>query len=149
VDAQTTQTFTEAVAPIVLVSAAGLLYNGMQTKNLHLSDRIRAMAAELRMLGLAPKRRAQVLAQLPFFRKGIRFSHRALELIYLAILCFILTSLLLAANIWIGPTALPAATRAIFAIGVILLIVALALGFVKMWIGLKTIEIELGDTEGR
>ena len=148
-DAQTTQTFTEAVAPIVLVSAAGLLYNGVQTKNLHLSDRIRAMAAELRIPGLTPERRAQLLAQLLFFRKRIRFSHHALELIYLAILCFIVTSLLLAAGLWVGPRVAPAVAAALFVSGVALLIIALGLEFIEMWIGLKTIEIELGDTEAR
>ncbi len=144
-DAQNAQALTSAVAPIVLVSAAGLLYNGVQAKNLHLSDRIRAMMAELRSAGTTSQRRAQVLAQIPFFRKRIRFSQHALESIYLAIICFILTSFLLATTLWVGPPVLPAVIAAVFVIGVALLIVALGLEFVELWIGLKTIDIETQD----
>jgi hypothetical protein len=87
---------TTAVAPIVLVSAAGLLFNGMQTKNLHLSDRIRALTAELRQPALTPDRRRQITDQLPYLVQHIRLNQHALELLYIAILCFVGTSLLLA-----------------------------------------------------
>ncbi len=145
-DPQSIQGLTSAVAPIVLVSAAGLLYNGVQAKNLHLSDRIRALTAELRSAGLSPARRKQVLDQLPYFDRRIRLSQHALELLYLAILCFVVTSLLLASTLWVGPPALPLVVAIVFIIGVALLILALGLEFVEMWIGLKTIEIETGDT---
>jgi hypothetical protein len=46
-DLQGTESLTSAVAPIVLVSAAGLLSNGIHAKNLHLADRLRALTAEL------------------------------------------------------------------------------------------------------
>lgn len=146
-DPQSVQGLTSAIAPIVLVSAAGLLYNGVQTKNLHLSDRIRALTAEMRHPATPPDRRQQVLDQLPYLAKRIRLSQRSLEMLYLAILCFVMTSLLLAAMLWVGASALPSVTAALFAIGVVLLIAALGLEFVEMWIGLKTIEIETRDTE--
>ncbi len=145
-DPQGAQGLTAAVAPIVLVSAAGLLYNGVQTKNLHLSDRIRALTAELRNPAITPDRRQQVTEQLPYFDKRIRFSQHALELLYVAILCFVGTSLLLASTLWVGPPALPIVITTVFVAGVALLSLALGLEFVEMWIGLKTIEIETRDT---
>ena len=134
---------TAAVAPVVMVSAAGLLFNGVQAKNLHLSDRIRGLAAEMRYAGLTPTRRAQVLRQLPLFHTRIRLSQWSLDFIYLAILCFILSSLLLASTLWIGPPVLPAVITAIFLLGVAVLVIALGLEFVEMAIALKTIEIEM------
>jgi hypothetical protein len=138
--------FTSAVAPIVLVSAAGLLFNGIQAKNLHLSDRIRALTAELRQPALTSDRQHQILDQLPFFAKRLRLSQHALELLYIAILCFVVTSLLLASVVWVGPPTLPLMIVLLFLAGVLLLIMALVLEFVEMWIGLKTIDIELRDT---
>ena len=138
--------FTSAVAPIVLVSAAGLLFNGIQAKNLHLSDRIRALTAELRHPALTSDRQHQILDQLPFFAKRLRLSQHALELLYIAILCFVVTSLLLASVVWVGPPTLPLMIALLFLAGVLLLIMALVLEFVEMWIGLKTIDSELRDT---
>jgi Protein of unknown function (DUF2721) len=143
VDGQRLDSLTAAVAPVVMVSAAGLLFNGVQAKNLHLSDRIRALAAEMRHPDLTPTRRMQVLRQLTLFHTRIRLSQWSLDCIYLAILCFILTSLLLASTLWIGPPVLPALTTGIFLLGVAVLVVALGLEFVEMAIALKTIEIEI------
>ncbi len=145
-DPQSLESLTSAVAPIVLVSAAGLLYNGVQAKNLHLSDRIRALTAELRSAATGPDRRTQVLDQLPYFERRIRLSQHALEMLYLSILCFVVTSLLLASALWVGPPVLPVIIAILFVVGVALLILALGLEFVEMWIGLKTIEIETRDT---
>jgi hypothetical protein len=136
---------TTAVAPIVLVSAAGLLFNGIQAKNLHLSDRTRALPAELRHPALTPDRKCQILDQLPYFARRIRLSQYALELLYIAILCFVGTSFLLASAFWVGAPTLPLVITLIFLTGVSLLIVALGLEFVEMWIGLKTIDIEMRD----
>jgi hypothetical protein len=144
-DAQSLESLTSAVAPVVMVSAAGLLFNGVQTKNLHLSDRIRALMVEWRRLDTAGDRRRQIAAELALFRRRIRLSQWSLEMIYLAIVCFVVPSLLLASALWIGPRVLPAVTTTIFASGVALLIVALVLEFVEMWISLRTIEIEMGE----
>jgi hypothetical protein len=145
VDPQTLTGLTSAVAPVVMVSAAGLLFNGVQAKNLHISDRIRTLTAESRNPALSKERRGQVLGQLALFDKRIRLSQRSLQLIYVAILCFVLTALLVASTLWIGPPVLPAIVTAIFVIGVAMLILALLLEFVEMWMALETIEIEMGD----
>jgi len=147
-DSLSIQALTTAVAPIVLVSAAGLLYTGVQTKNLHLADRIRALTAELRNPAITPVRRKQVQDQLPHFVRRIRLSQQSLELLYIAILCFVVTSLLLASALWVGPPALPIVITIVFVAGVVLLILALGLEFVEMWIGMKTIEIETRDASG-
>ncbi len=141
-DPQSVQNLTSAVAPVVLVSAAGLIFNGVQSKNLHLSDRIRALTAELRNAATSTERRAQIADQLPLFARRIRLSQHALELIYIAMLCFIMTALLLAAAAWPTSPALPLLISIIFVGGVSILIAALILEFIEMWVGLKTIAIE-------
>jgi hypothetical protein len=148
-DASNLESLTAAVAPVVMVSAAGLLFNGVQTKNLHLSDRIRSLAAEHRDPATTPERQAQLLAQLPLFDKRIRLSQRSLEMIYVAILCFVVTSLLLASALWIGPPALPIVVTLIFLGGVAALTLALCLEFVEMWISLQTINIEMTAVRAR
>lgn len=142
-DPQSLQGLTGAVAPVVMVSAAGLLFNGIQTKNLHLSDRIRALAAEARHAETTGERRQQIATELPLFWRRIRLSQWSLDMIYVAIVCFVLTSLLLASGLWIGPPVLPIVITMIFVLGVALLIVALALEFVEMGISLRTIRIEM------
>jgi len=145
-DAQSLGGLTSAVAPIVMVSAGGLLFNGVQAKNLHPSDRIRSLAAEYRHPETTPERRVMGTAQLGLFDRRIRLSQWALELPYMAILCFVAGSLLMASSLWVGPSALPAVIAGIFVLGVVLLFVALVLEFVEMWVGLKTVEMEVGET---
>ena len=142
-EAQSAQSLTAAVAPIVLVSAAGLLFNGIQTKNLHISDRIRTLQAEVRNPSTTEERRQVLGVQLTYFARRIRLSQRALELLYIAILCFVLTSLMLAVTTFIPPWMVSVIVTTLFALGVGLLIVALVLEFVEMRLGLRTIQIEV------
>src|SRR5215467_12468508 len=130
---------TTAVAPVVMVSAAGLLFNGVQTKNLHLSDRIRTLVAEARHVETSEARREQITVELSLFWRRIQLSQWSLQMIYVAIVCFVLTSLLLASGLWLAPRVLPLVTTVIFVGGVALLIVALILEFVEMAISLRTI----------
>ncbi len=148
-DPQNLQSLTAAVAPVVMVSAAGLLFNGVQTKNLHLSDRIRTLAAEARHAATTEDRRLQITSELRLFWQRIRLSQWSLDMIYVAIVCFVITSLLLTSGLWIGPPVLPIIITVIFAVGVMLLIVALILEFVEMSISLRTIAIEMNETEKR
>jgi hypothetical protein len=142
-DASSLESLTSAIAPVVMVSAAGLLFNGIQTKNLHLSDRIRSLAAEQRDPTTTADRQAQLRAQLPLFDERFRLSQKSLEIIYVAILCFVVTSLLLAATLWITPGALRIIVTIVFLAGVAALIVALGLEFREMLISLRAIEIEM------
>lgn len=150
-DPQNLPLITSAVAPVVMVSAAGLLFLGIQTKNLHLADRIRALVLEYRTLETTPgepARREQIVEQLRLFDKRIRLSQHALELLYLAILCFVVTSLLLASAAWLADWALTVAIPAIFVSGVGVLLTALIIEFLEMRVGLRTIGIEIEGALG-
>src|SRR5437879_6082522 len=78
VEPQSLQGLTSAVAPVVMVSAAGLLFNGVQTKHFHLSDRIRGLMAELRDPATAADRLNQITAQLALFDRRLRLNQRSL-----------------------------------------------------------------------
>ena len=136
---------TSAIAPVVMVSAAGLLFNGVQAKNLHLSDRIRTLATELRRPDLTRARQSQVRAQVTLFRARIRLSQWSLDCLYVAMLCFVVTSLLLASTLWLGTPVLPTLVTATFLLGVIVLIAAMILELVELAIALRTIDIEIRD----
>ena len=141
-------TLTAAVAPVVMVSAAGLLLSGVQAKNLHLADRIRGLATELRTGPTSDRRRRQILEQLPLFRRRIKLSQWSLDMLYVSIICFVLTSLTLVSGPWIGLRSLPLITTLMFAVGVAVLVVALVFEFVEMTVALRTIDIEVRDVEG-
>lgn len=146
---QSLQAITSAVAPVVMVSAAGLLFMGIQTKNLHLSDRIRALAMEYRELLMDPAHRArreQVRDQLVLFERRIRLSQRSLELLYMAMVCFVMTSLLLASTPWVGGLLLTVVIAILFFGGVTFFLIALLVEFLEMRTGLKTIGIEIQST---
>jgi hypothetical protein len=120
---------------------------GVQAKNLHLADRVRALMSEYRARTADPaqeQRRDQIVAQLALFRTRLSLSQRALECIYLALVTFVLTSLVLAATPWIGGAAPPALSAGVFVFGVVLLLVALALEFWEMHLGLRTVDAEIG-----
>jgi uncharacterized membrane protein (DUF485 family) len=134
-----------AVAPIVMVSATGLLFIGVQTKNLHLADRVRDLMREYReaISRKDTERREALRAQIVLFERRIRLSQRALELLYGAIVSFVTTTLLLAVAPWMGQTAVPSpVTAGIFLLGIASLLLALVLEFVEVRAGLSTIAIE-------
>jgi hypothetical protein len=146
-ESETLQVITSAVAPIVMVSAAGVLSMGVQAKNLHLADRLRALMSEYRALPsdqAGQQRREEIFAQLALFRTRIALSQRALECNYVAMVTFVVTSLLLAATPWIRGEVTPAVTAGVFMIGVLLLLMALVLEFWEMHLGLRTVDIETG-----
>lgn len=142
------EAITSAVAPVVMVSASGLLFMGIQTKNLHLADRIRVLTQELRALGASADqvRRDAVRDQLVVFRRRIWLSQRALELLYVAIVCFVVTSLLLASAPWLGARPVALIVAVLFLGGVAALLLALVVEFVEMRAGLRTIDAEIAAT---
>jgi len=76
-------------------------------------------------------------------------SQRALECLYLSMVTFVVTALLLAATPWIGGAATPVLTAGVFVVGVALLLVALVLGFWEMHLGLHTVDLEIGGAVRR
>lgn len=150
-EGETLQAINSAVAPIVMVSAAGVLSMGVQAKNLHLADRLRTLMSEYRTLPSEPAgqpRRDEILAQLALFRSRIALSQRALECNYVAMVTFMVTSLLLVATPWLRGGGAPAVTMGVFVIGVLLLLIALVPEFWEMHLGLRTVDIEIGGATG-
>jgi hypothetical protein len=146
-EGETLQVITSAVAPIVMVSAAGVLSMGVQAKNLHLADRLRTLMDEYRTLPSEParqQRRDEILAQLALFRRRIALSQHALECNYVAMATFVVTSLLLVAAPWLRGGGAPAVNMGVFVIGVLLLLIALVLEFWEMHLGLRTVDLEIG-----
>ncbi len=144
-ETSTVDVIATAVAPIVMVSATGLLFIGVQTKNLHLADRVRDLMREYRdaVSSKDKDRREAIRAQIVLFEKRIRLSQRALESLYGAIVCFVTTTLLLAAAPWMGQTAVPTpVTGGVFILGIASLLLVLVLEFLEMRTGLSTIAIE-------
>jgi hypothetical protein len=146
-EAPTAEVITTAVAPIVMVSAAGLLVLGIQTKNLHLADRVRQLTQELRGApGGATARRQAIDAQLVLFERRVRLTHRSLELLYVSIFCFVATALALAAAPWVArSTAGVPVIAGLFTLGIVLLLLAIVLEFLEMRAGLTTIRLEIGS----
>jgi len=145
---QSLQVISSAIAPVVMVSASGLLFMGVQAKNLHLSDRMRALMTEYRSLGtdLAhQERREQIVAQLVLFTKRLWLSQRALEFLYFAVFCFVMTSLFLAWESFMAQLVPPTITATIFVLGVSFLLLALLFEFLELRTGLKTIDIEIAE----
>ncbi|MCI0459055.1 MAG: DUF2721 domain-containing protein [Gemmataceae bacterium] len=144
-ETSTVDVIATAVAPIVMVSATGLLFIGVQTKNLHLADRVRDLMREYReaVSSKDKDRREAISAQVVLFEKRIRLSQRALESLYAAIVAFVTTTLLLAVAPWTGQAAVPTPViGGIFILGIASLLLALVLEFLEMRAGLSTIAIE-------
>jgi|SRR5882724_3621702 len=145
---QSLQMITSAIAPVVMVSAAGLLFMGVQAKHLHSTDRLRTLMTEYRTLGTDPahqERREQIVAQVVLFTKRLRLSLRALELLYVAVFCFVMTSLVLVSESFTAQLVTPAVTPLMFVLGVSCLLVALLFECLELRTGLKTILIETSD----
>ena len=143
-ETSTVDVIATAVAPIVMVSATGLLFIGVQTKNIHLADRVRDLMREYReAISCEDKEHREALrAQIVLFERRIRLSQRALESLYGAIVSFVTTTLLLAVAPWIGHTVVPSpVTGGIFILGIASLLLALVLEFLEMRAGLSTIAI--------
>jgi uncharacterized protein DUF2721 len=143
-EVSTVDVIATAVAPIVMVSATGLLFIGVQTNNIHLADRARGLITEHRKAIRCKDRgrREAVTAQILLFERRIRLSQRALELLCGAIVSFVMTTLLLAVTPWMGHTAVPSpVTAGIFILGIGCLLLALVLEFLEMRAGLSTIAI--------
>jgi hypothetical protein len=144
-ETSTVDVIATAVAPIVMVSATGLLFIGVQTKNLHLADRVRDLMREYRaaVSSKDTERCEAIKAQIVLFDRRIRLSQRALESLYGAIVSFVTTTLLLAVAPWTGQTIVSTSvTGGIFILGIASLLLALVLEFLEMRAGLSTIAIE-------
>ncbi len=84
------ETISAAVTPVVMVSAAAVLTLGVSNKHQAMSDRLRALAAEMRSMETTRDRRATIERQMTLFRRRIAFSAVAHRLLYVSIMLFMI-----------------------------------------------------------
>lgn len=86
------QTISAAVTPMVMISACGTLTISVNSRQQHISDKIRAAAAESRTASVSPERRSQLHEQIAVFHRRFFYSWLAATGLYGAISCFAATT---------------------------------------------------------
>lgn len=87
------QTISAAVTPVVMISACGTLTISVNSRQQHLSDKIRAAAAESRSDAASLERRRQLREQIAVLRQRFLYSWFAATGLYVAIVCFVATTI--------------------------------------------------------
>ena len=137
---------TSALAPVVMVSAAGLLFSSIQTKNLHLADRIAHWSSSTgrwKPQRVGPRAGSRSQRNSGSSTGAFASASTLLELLSLALLCFVVTSLFLVLAARLGAWMPTLVIAGIFVVGVALLSIALVVEFLEMRLGLRTIGIEI------
>ena len=100
---QAVQFISGLLAPAIMISSCGLILLGLQNKYSNIIDRIRELNEERRRLGLMEsldpnqeRRMRSLTAQIEKLLVRARLDRNGILSLYLAILSFILTSLLIA-----------------------------------------------------
>jgi hypothetical protein len=136
-----------AVTPVVMISACAVLIMGISSKHTALSDRIRALAAELRGLSSGSPRRDLARRQLQTFMRRALLAWMAHCLLYLATGAFSATVLIALAALrrhaWGG------LTLGLFVLGTALLLPALALEIGELLLAQSTLRWEVEDVLDR
>src|SRR5579862_6452474 len=89
------QLISAAVTPVVMISACAALILGINNKHSSIADRIRTSLAESRLPGTQAARRKQLGEQIPLFYRRYLFTWASLVALYVAVMVFTLTTLLL------------------------------------------------------
>jgi hypothetical protein len=104
-----TRTITTALAPAILVSAAGLMLLGLQNKFHNIADRIRQLDHEITQMegipelnGTRKKRVASAEVQVDILIVRCRLVRDAIFLIYVAVMLLIASTLIAALGVIIG-----------------------------------------------
>jgi hypothetical protein len=148
-DINVARAITTAVAPAILVSAAGLLLLGLQTKFHNITDRIRQLDREIIDLETVPevndiqqKRLDTAEAQVDLLLKRCRLARDAIFLLYVSIFLLIWSTLSTAVGIMIGRT--PRwITFSLFVAGVFSLFLASGQALREVLISFRVIEEEV------
>jgi len=137
------QLIATAVTPVVMISTAATLILGINTKHQSMADRLRALTAEHRQAATPQARRILIAQQLRWFERRIHYAAAAHRMLYLAIVLFLFTILLLI----LAPAKLswtPAAYT-FFVLGVLLMLAAAGFEFMELrWTNL-TLRLEMQD----
>ena len=136
-----------AVTPVVMISACAILITGVGTKHAGLSDRVRALAAEMRSLPPDSGRRPLVRVQLRTFMRRTSLAWIAHCLLYLAALVFSTT--VLVALFAVRQHGWGRLTLELFILGTALLLAALIAEFGELLLAQSTLQSEVEDVLAR
>lgn len=136
------------LAPAVMISSVALLLLGFQNRFSGLTNRFRALTHEKRMLLGETNRTKSQTARLESLVQQIhglsqRVTHlkNAILLSYVAIVCFILTSILLFIKIYVGIETF-AVTVTFFLFGLLLILVDCVLMMIEISLAFHIVTIE-------
>jgi hypothetical protein len=148
-DINVARAITTAVAPAILVSAAGLLLLGLQTKFHNITDRIRHLDREiielesLSEISVLQKKRVDTAeAQVDLLLKRCRLARDAIFLLYVSIFLLIWSALSTAVGIMLG-RAPGWITFSLFVAGVFSFFLASGQGLREVVISFRVIEEEV------
>ena len=138
------QTISAAVTPVVMISACGTLTISVNSRQQHLSDKIRAAAAESRSDAVSPQRRHQLHEQIAVFRQRFLYSWFAAIALYGAIGCFVATTI---GILWTqrGLSSGEPVLLVCFVAGLLLMFTAACCVVVEVSHSWRTLEIEVRD----
>lgn len=140
------ETISAAVTPVVMMSACGTMTISVNSRQQHLSDKIRAAAAESRTSSVSLERRSQLHEQIAVFNRRFLFSWFAASALYGAIGCFLVTTL---GILWTQrrlsfgePLVL-----VFFVLGIVLMLIAAACVIAEVSLSWRTLRLEIRDLD--
>lgn len=135
------QMVTTAVAPAVMISASAILIGSVSSKHQAMSDRVRALMAEYRLLTTPEIRRANIGRQVRFFQRRLSYTLCAHILLFCATAFFISTVILtsLMRIDWL---------LACFVMGVGLMLIAVVCEILELRLAKRTMDLEVAATLG-
>jgi len=134
---------TAAVTPVVMISASAILISGINSKHQSLSDRVRGLATEFRNANATAARKKNIVSQIRFFRRRLRFVAIAHVSLYCATACFV--AMVMVISVTVKISTLVAATLPFFMAGVVLLMIAVGFEIRELRMSSETMALELKD----
>lgn len=135
-----------AVTPVVMISANAILIGTISAKHQSMSDRLRALTAELRDPGASALRREAIRAQVQLFRRRIAWISRSHQILYVATVFFLAMVMVIALSpviqTWVD-FSVPLLVG-----GVVLMLIAIVMELLDLAKARASIEAETGDVQG-
>ncbi|MBU6423273.1 MAG: DUF2721 domain-containing protein [Chloroflexota bacterium] len=140
------------LAPVVMISAAGLLLLGLLTRYGAVNDRIRELVHErfdlLRSLARSQdpfgrERLAEIDAQMPLLTGHLRRLHNAVLALYVSVVAFVASMFAIGVAAATGSSLLATLALAIFLVGTAVVLVAMALAVVELRAAQAAVEYEV------
>lgn len=132
------ETVSAAVTPVVLVSASALLVSGIGNKHQNMSDRVRELNAEKRSHNVSTERRASIDRQIDLLSRRIRNAAIAHVLLYMSIVVFMTTVLL----VLLAPAAVTAGLALLIS-GISLVLISVVFEIFELRLANRTLRIEV------